>query len=398
MNLLLVIDDYLPNSTRVSAKMVHELAVELVKGGNSVTVLTPGEKHQSVKVVKDKLDGVTVWRFRCPPVKDVSRPRRLINESLLSFRAWRAIKPELSTMEVDGIVYYSPTIFFGGLVSKLKRFFYCKAYLILRDFFPQWAIDAKIISEYSPVTRYLKFFEAKNYKVADCVGVMSEKNIDVLHRHQPSINNVEVLRNWVSHNVFLPIESSWRQKLGLEEKVIYLYGGNIGKAQDMLNLVRLAKSLEFEERAHFVIVGQGESYQEVSDYINHNELNNVTLMPSISQNEFKVLLSEADVGLFSLSYAHTAHNFPGKILGYISNSLPILGSVNPGNDLMPLINSHGAGFVFENGDDEALARAALDLATCDDLRKTCGRRARQLLEDYFSVESAARKVLAKLKC
>lgn len=397
MHLLLVIDDYLPNSTRVSAKMVHELALELKARGHAVTVLTPSKASQSIKLVKESLSGIGVWRFRSGPVKDVSRFKRLVNESLLSFRAWQAVRPELSSMKVDGVVYYSPSIFFGFLVTKLKRHFNCKAYLVLRDLFPQWAIDEKMIGEHSPVTYYLRFFETRDYQAADRIGLMSEKNVEVFQKLQPRFRNVEVLRNWVAIDSNDSIQSYWREQLGLQEKVIFLYGGNIGKAQDMPNLMRLAHSLKDEPTAHFVIVGQGESFQEVKTFIDEKALTNVTLMPSISQDEFQVLLSEVDVGLFSLARSHTAHNFPGKILGYIDNDLPILGSVNPGNDLMCVINDHKAGFVFENGDDEALLRAARDLVVSFDLRKHCGENARQLLESHFSVESAADKVLNGLE-
>ena len=397
MRLLLVIDDYLPDSTRVSAKMIHELALEFRANDHEVIVLTPGKLEQSQKLAKDKVEDIDVWRFRSGPVKDISRVQRLVNESLLSFKAWQAIKPELSSMKIDGVVYYSPSIFFGFLVSKLKRHFNCKTYLVLRDLFPQWAIDEKMIAKHSPITYYLRFFETKNYQAADRIGLMSEKNIEVFQRLQPSFSNVVVLRNWVPVDSGLPSEPYWRKNLGLESKVIFLYGGNIGKAQDMPNLMRLAKSLSNVPEGHFVIVGQGESYEEIADFIADNALTNVTLMPSISQDEFKVLLSEVDIGLFSLARSHTAHNFPGKILGYIANNLPILGSVNPGNDLMPMINDHQAGFVFENGDDASLFKAAQDLVMSFELRKQCGEHARQLLKSHFSVKSGADKILRGLK-
>ena len=398
MHLLIISDDYLPNSTRVHAKMLHELALQLKAQGHAVTVLTPGRASQSARLVKDSLDGIGVWRFRSGPVKDISRTRRLINESLLSFSAWQAIKSELSSMKkVDGVVYYSPSIFFGFLVSKLKCHFSCRAYLVLRDLFPQWAIDEKMIGEHSPVTYYLRVFETRNYKAADRIGLMSEKNVEVFQKLQPRFKNVEVLRNWGGSEVNVATAAYWREKLGLQDKVVFLYGGNIGKAQDMPNLMRLAKSLSDVPKAHFVIVGQGESFKEVEDFIAKNKLTNVTLMPSISQDEFKVLLSEVDIGLFSLARSHTAHNFPGKILGYIANKLPILGSVNPGNDLMPMINDHQAGFVFENGDDAALLKAAKDLVMSAEVRKQCGQNARKLLDSHFSVESAADKILSGLE-
>ena len=45
------------------------------------------------------------------------------------------------------------------------------------------------------------------------------------------------------------------------------------------------------------------------------------------------MLASFDIGLFSLHRNHKTHNFPGKILSYMSFSKPILGSCNVGNDL-----------------------------------------------------------------
>ena len=269
-------------------------------------------------------------------------------------------------------------------------------YLILRDLFPQWALDEGMISPGSPITRYLQYFERQNYAAADQIGLMSEKNIEVFQQLQPNLNNLNVLSNWVSVPPQLTKAPYWRKQLGLENKVIFLYGGNIGKAQDMPNLLRLADSLKELEGAHFVFVGQGESYPEVEQFIGERRLTNTTLMPSISQEEFKDLLLEVDIGLFSLAKTHTAHNFPGKILGYIANNLPIVGSVNAGNDLMTLVNEHQAGFVFENPNDHALHDAAQQLAHSESLRKVQGGNARRLLDSHFSVQSAAEKIILAL--
>lgn len=397
MKFLIITDEYLPKSTRVTPKMMHEMALEITKLGHKVIVLTTGQPDQLQLLVKDFVEQIEVWRFKSGYVKDVSRIRRLVNESLFSYKAWKSIKPELSIESFDGIIYSSPSIFFGFLVAQIKKQFNCRSYLILRDLFPQWVIDEKIISKYSPIAYYLRFFEKKNYMAADKIGMMSEKNIEVFNNIYPGLYNLEVLRNWVNNENLKSVQPYWREQLGLQDKIILLYGGNIGHAQDMPNIMRLIHSMKSVKKAHFLIVGQGESYQDVAKFIEKKDLTNVTLMPSISQEKFKILLTEVDIGLFSLARTHTAHNFPGKILGYIANSIPILGSVNTGNDLMPLINQHKAGFVFENGKDHDLFEAAKQLILSDNLRSSCGNNSKKLLNTYFSVQVAAKKIIKGLE-
>ena len=125
-------------------------------------------------------------------------------------------------------------------------------------------------------------------------------------------------------------------------------------------------------------------------------LKNVTILPSISQSDFKQVLKEVDVGLFSLAKNHTAHNFPGKILGYMVESLPILGSVNPGNDLQDIINKANAGTVFINGENDSLLCEASKLLEDSSLRSNQGKAAYKLLDEEFSVKAAAQKILNRL--
>lgn len=395
MKLAFIIDDYLPYSTRVGAKMFHELACEFVGLGHSVTVITP-DSSQSKLLVKEVLDNVSVWRFKSGETKDVGKVKRAINETLLSFRAWRAISKEVDQGSFDAVIYYSPSIFFGPLVKKIKKRCGCSAYLVLRDLFPQWAIDAGMISSGSMIEKYFRYFEHVSYKQADMIGLMSERNVEVFKKENLQYP-LQVLRNWAS---LVPGASknlkSYREELNLQDKVIYFYGGNIGHAQDMANLMRLAKNMQSYENAHFLFVGQGDEVELINQLSQEWQLSNFSYLPSVNQEEFKQILSEADVGLFSLASHHTAHNFPGKLLGYMVESLPILGSVNGGNDLMPLVNKANAGFIHVNGEDDALLTSAAALCTDSKLRLEMGKSAYTLLSDEFSVQAAATTILSEI--
>lgn len=397
MRLALIIDDYLPHSTRVGAKMFHELACYYASQGHDVTVITP-EHGQSERLIKSEIDNVKVWRFSSGAIKDVPKVKRAINETLLSIRAWYAISQEVKPNTFDGIIYYSPSIFFGGLVAKLKSRCQCKAYLVLRDLFPQWVIDAGMIKEGSLIEKYFRVFEKYSYDQADVIGLMSENNqllfSDITEQRYPT----EILRNWaeLTPHTLLSDKDSIRCKLSLEDKVIYFYGGNIGHAQDMANLMRLARAMSPYKKAHFLFVGQGDEVALINQLAEEWELNNFTYLPSVNQSDFKNLLADIDIGLFSLSAQHTAHNFPGKLLGYMVQSIPILGSVNCGNDLLDIINDNNSGLISFNGEDNTLLENALSLYEDVVLRKQIGSSAFSLLEREFSVQAAGDSIIKRL--
>lgn len=395
MKIVLLSDDYLPNSTRVHAKMLHELALEFTSRGHKVVVITPGCWQQDNKVTIDNIDGIEVWRFKAKPTRGVSKTKRAINESMLSLRGHLALKKMINEYQFDVCVNYSPTIFFGPLAWYLKRKG-AYVYLILRDFFPQWIIDQGMVKENSLIVRYFRFFEHFNYNISDCVAVQSPANLILFEKMYSHHKNARVLMNWTKSQPTLSADVVTKKQFDLENKVVLFYGGNVGHAQDMTNLMRLANNLKNYEQAHLLLIGQGDEFDLVKQTISSWSLTNVTLLPSVSQDEYRKIVAGIDIGLFSLSSKHSAHNFPGKLLGYMVESLPILGSVNNGNDVIDLINESGSGLVSVNGDDNLFFKNALKLINDQLLRKEMGVNSFNLVNEVFSVESAADNILSQV--
>ena len=396
MKICLITDDYLPLSRKVAGKMMHELALEFKSRGHNVTVVTPSSKLKKSFEIS-QLDGVTVCHFRSGEIKNVSKVKRAINETLLSYYAWRAFKPYFKQDHHDLIIYYSPTIFWGGLVSRLKKLWGASSYLILRDFFPQWVIDNGLLCANSPITQYFRLFEALNYRAADTIGVQLPKDVECFCEISHIQRRLDILYNWAAIESATVVTGDFRKTLGLENKVVFFYGGNIGQAQDMMNIVRLAQAMRQELDAHFLLVGAGDQVELVREAIAENDLNNMTLLPSVNQDVFKGMLKEFDVGLFSLHHDHTTDNCPGKLLAYMVQEKPILGSVNPHNDLRGMLEKAKAGLVSVNGDDAALLNNALKLLRDSNLRVSLGSNAKKLLSDIFSVEAAANRILAAMR-
>lgn len=400
MRIALFSDDYLPNSTLVHAKMIHEMACELKKRGHSVVVITPGSNVQNQRLKTELIDNIEVFKFKTGTIRGVGKAKRAFNESMMPYNAWRAIRSKIRLSPIDLCINYSPSIFFGVLVRKIKKSNpKCKVYLILRDLFPQWAIDEGLISKNSLIASYFRFFESINYNISDVIGLMSEANIKYFKELHPRYENLRVLRNWAK---LIPhrcedFHVNYREKYNLKDKLIFFYGGNIGHAQDMKNLLRLVRSMQDMPQAHFLFVGQGDEYNLVKEIKNEWDLNNLTLLPSVSQDHFKEILLQIDIGLFSLAHSHKAHNFPGKFLGYMLHSIPILGSINPGNDLIKFINEKESGHAYINGEDEKLLASAKYLVENKSERSRLGENSYKVLEEYFSLDSAVNSILEEFK-
>jgi glycosyltransferase involved in cell wall biosynthesis len=185
-------------------------------------------------------------------------------------------------------------------------------------------------------------------------------------------------------------------RLGLFNQIVFFFGGNVGIAQDIDNLLRLAASLAGDSRIFFLIVGEGSEARRLKATIAERRLTNIRMLPPVEQREYISMVSEFDVGLISLDRRLKNHNIPGKLLSYFYWGLPVLASINAGSDLFALLDGNQAGICVANGDDEGLRAAALRLANDPELRRRMGRNGRLLLEEKFSVESAAQQILQHL--
>ena len=193
-----------------------------------------------------------------------------------------------------------------------------------------------------------------------------------------------------------PQGNEFREKYSLQDKVILFYGGNIGHAQDMANIMRMATNIKDIANAHIVLIGNGDEFELVARAIKDQHLENVLLLPSVPQEEYFKILQEIDIGIFSLHPDHKTQNIPGKLLGYMVAGKAILGSVNAGNDILTIINQNHAGLVSINPDDQSFAANARRLIDDTDFRFFCGKNAKHLLYTYFNLEKNAKQILSTI--
>ena len=392
MRILLLVVYYLP-STMSSAKLIHDLATEFHRLGHDPVVVAPDESiSDDTEITRD--NGIAVLRVRTGKIKTASRVLRGFNEAILSTLIWEKGKRFFKDNPCDLIVYYSPTIFFGSLVRRLKKLYRCPSYLILRDIFPQWAVDAGVLKK-GLAYRYFKLKEFQNYRAADIIGVQSPANLNYFKENDLDRQyQTELLYNWATLKEDNIQPGNYRERMGLQGKVVFFYGGNLGVAQDMDNIIRLAKNIENVQNVHFLLVGDGSEKSRLISNIVSNQITNITIHDAVGQQEYLSMLSEFDVGLISLDRNLRTQNFPGKLLGYMYHSMPILASINPGNDLKDILENNNAGLVYINGEDSLLVSSARRLAGSETLRRQLGLNARALLESTFSVSKAAQQILS----
>jgi glycosyltransferase involved in cell wall biosynthesis len=264
---------------------------------------------------------------------------------------------------------------------------------LLRDIFPEWAVDLGIIRK-GPAYLLLKAVAALQYTVADSIGVQTESNLAYLPDWTRSARRrIEVLHNWLATtpNIGCSIQIA---RTALVGRKIFVYIGNMGVAQALEIFMELIQCLRRRDDIGFVFVGRGSEFSRLEAEKASRELDNLLFFDEIDPSEIPGLLGQCEVGMVALHPDHKTHNIPGKFVSYVQYGLPVLARVNRGTDLEKLIEDEGVGRVYAGYSVDELMRLAEELADDDTLRHTMSERGRRLGHRMFSPEAAAKQIVA----
>jgi glycosyltransferase involved in cell wall biosynthesis len=389
----LISTDYPPLRTSAAVQL-RDLAQQFAALGHRPVVIVPSAVLDRPWLV-EQLDGVEVLRVAAPPTRAPSFVRRALAEMWLPFAMYRNIrKSPFRRAKWDIVAWYSPPIFFGPLIWKLRRNSGARTYLILRDIFPEWAVDLGLVRK-GPVYLVFKTIVALQYAVSEVIGVQTPSNLAYLSKWASPDRRVEVLHNWlaVTPDVGCSIAVA---NTALAGRKIFVYIGNMGVAQGMDIFIELIQSLRHRDDIGFLFVGRGSEFARLEAEKASRELNNVLFFGEIDPSEIPGLLAQCNVGLVALHPDHKTHNIPGKFVSYVQYGLPVLARVNGGTDLERLIEDEGVGRVYVGNSVAGLKRLAEELADDDALRDSMSGRGRQLGRSMFSSVTAARQIVAPL--
>lgn len=391
-----LIADVFPPLRSSGAVQLRDLSAEFFNQGHEVTVMVASPELKTDWQI-ETWNGVQIVRLKTPQTKDIGYVRRTVGELLMPFWMLRNLrKSPIGSETWDGIVWYSPTIFLGPIALALKKASNCRSYLVVRDIFPEWAVDMGLMGSGLPY-RCFKIIANYQYSVADVIGVQTGGNLVYFENwlERPG-RRAEVLQNWLNDGPSKGCSISI-SNTKLAGRKIFVYAGNMGIAQGMAILLDLADRLKHRIDIGFLFVGRGSDSKRLRDEAAARSLDNVEFFEEIDPDEIPGLYSMCHVGLVALDPRHKTHNIPGKFLSYMLAGLPVLASINAGNDLTELVSKERVGRVCTNASTDTLAIAALALV--DDLEKDAAfsSRCKSLASRLFSPSTAASQIVNALR-
>jgi len=392
MRIALIADTFPPLRTS-GAVQLRDLSREFARQGHELTVMLPAADLNQPWLLEN-VEGVQVLRLRAPRTKDIGYVRRTLGELFMPFTMLRNLRlSPLATQHWDGVVWYAPSIFHGPLANALKKTSDCRGYLIIRDIFPDWAVDMGLMGRGLPY-RFFAAVARYQYAVADVIGVQTPGNQAYFsHWLTKSGRRLEVLPNWLGKpaKAHCTIQVSETKLAG---RKVFVYAGNMGVAQGMDILLDLAERLSNRSDVGFLFVGRGSEAARQKTIAIERQLDNVVFFDEINPDQIPDLYAQCSVGIVALDPRHKSHNIPGKFLTYMQSGLPVLANINVGNDLAQLIRDAHVGQVCESNKLDELVRLAERLLSQIETDIGISERCQHLFETQFNVENTVQQIVA----
>lgn len=352
-----------------------DLLRQLQAHGHTVYTISPYEKRTGLPTTYRTVDGAHILNVA---TGNVTKAANLIEKGLATVRLEQqfisAIKRYFRDVCFDLLIYSTPPITFYKAIAYVKNRDGAKTYLLLKDIFPQNAVDLGMMRTSGLkglLYRYFRRKEKKLYRISDRIGCMSMANADYVRKHNPELpaQKVEVCPNSIEPRDMSVTDLERRQlreKYGLPlDKKIFVYGGNLGRPQGIPFLIECLRTQEQARDAYFLIVGGGTEFGKVQAYLQESGAQNVKLLSRLPKEDYDRLVAACDVGMIFLDHRFTIPNFPSRLLSYMQAGLPVLACTDPNTDIGQVITEGGFGWWCESNDPAGFARLVEEALQAD---------------------------------
>ena len=371
--------------------------------GHQVYIVAPSERREGRKTSVSEEKGVKILSVRTLNVQKTNVIEKGIGQVSIEFLYKRAIKKHFKGVNFDLILYSTPPITFPKVIEYAKKANpSAKTYLLLKDIFPQNAVDMGMLSVTGVKGLLYKFFRSKEkclYAHTDFIGCMSPANVKYVLEHNPEISpdRVEIAPNSIELiESDLVIDQSVLAKYNIPfDKPIFIYGGNLGVPQGIPFLIQCLEANADREDCHFVMVGNGTYYQKLADWYHGRQPKAVTVMKGLSKEDYDHLVQACHVGLIFLDYRFTIPNFPSRLLSYLEYKMPVIACTDPNCDTGSIAEANGFGYYVPSNDVTAFTQVVDKMLVSD--MAFMGEKGYQFLKENYLIEHTYNQIMKHFK-
>ena len=380
-----------------------DLLREFVKNGHRVYAISPVERRQKQKTHMIKEKGARILRLKIGNTQKTNIIEKGISTVMIEPRFKWAIRKYFSNVRFDLVLYTTPPITLVSAISYVKKRDGAKAYLLLKDIFPQNAVDIGMMRKTGwkgILYRYFRKKEQRLYGISDHIGCMSPANVSYLLKHNPKVepSKVDVCPNSfdvIDKSVNKETRDMIRMKYGIPlDKMVFVYGGNLGRPQDVPFIIKCLKRCEKNEKVFFLIVGDGTEAHYLKEYIDANAPRNVLVMDRLPKEDYDTMVGACDVGLIFLDHRFTIPNFPSRLLSYMQAKLPVLACTDSHTDLGRVVTEGGFGWWCKSDSVSGFCKLLKSIQITEEIRE----KGFEYLKTHYSSEISYNAIMNSIKC
>ena len=386
--------------------------------GHQVYVVSPSERRENMPTRLVDANGVHVLNVKTLNVQKTNVIEKGLGQVSIEFLYKRAIKKYFGNVRFDLILYSTPPITFPKVIKYAKQSNpNAKTYLMLKDIFPQNAVDMGMLSKSGVKGILYKYFRNKEktlYALSDFIGCMSPANVKYVLEHNPEValrqaqgpivevapNSVELQPEGESTNE--EARKAILDKYGIpSDKPVFIYGGNLGVPQGIPFLIDCLEANKNRTDCHFVVVGNGTFYQKLADWYESNlepsgtlkpsETFSVTVMKGLPKEEYDQLVRACNVGLIFLDYRFTIPNYPSRLLSYLEYKMPVIACTDPNCDTGTIAQENNYGIWVPSNDVKAFGLAVDEMLRRD--IKSMGSNGYEFLQKNYTVDNTYNAIM-----
>jgi glycosyltransferase involved in cell wall biosynthesis len=255
--------------------------------------------------------------------------------------------------------------FLSALAAKIKGVEYS---VIIHDKYPEILIAVKKTKSDS---FFIKFFNRLNrwlYSNAKKIIVVGRDMEDVVReqlkqRSKPD-KKIAVIPNWAALEEIEPRpkkENELLKKLGIADKFIFLYAGNMGHPQDVESIIECAGKLKDHDEIRFIFIGGGVKRKWVETEIEKNDLTNVFLLDPMPREKQSDFLNACDVGFVSLVKKMYGVAMPSRTYNLLAAGKPILALTEKNSEVERIVSEENVGWTIPPQNSELLLETILEI-------------------------------------
>lgn len=382
--------------------LYNDLMRKFRDNGHDVYIACPTERRNKTNTHLRVEESIHILSIRTLNFQKTNVIEKGLGSLMIGYQFLSAIKSYYADVKFDVVIYATPPITFTKVIQYMKARHQVVSYLLLKDIFPQNAVDLGMMKKGSIIHKYFRKKERILYSISDHIGCMSKANMDFIKKYNhylhPDVleinpNSIEPLQN------LMDVESryTFRSKYNIpREATVFIYGGNLGKPQGISFLIDVLNSNIKRENSFMVVVGSGTEFTVLHTWFNQVKPSNAKLFKSMEKDDYDLLLQSCDVGLIFLDPRFTIPNFPSRILSYMECKMPILAATDCSTDLGEIMETNRFGFWVKSGDIKGFNKKADLLVSNKSLIIDMGLRSRKFLNENYTVDVSYTQIVKHL--